>query len=335
MPTLPHLPVWGRLREGVPPAVIAAHPPRLARVVEAAAGGPLPQRRPPPGAPCRSPPGTRRPRPRPPGPAWAGAPRPAGGTPWWGTISLRRAGPHDRACRAQLAGKPGQTAGTWLAGWRYVSHGRGSKPAVLHTLWGGGVSTASGFFSDIWGHHHDTRKEITSCFQRSSGTFLLLWESWPPLLGCGLHTGQQKGVSEGYFEKSRGKRAPGMSLDRWLDGWLFVRGWGAPPHPNRLTSDLLTPQHPLLGDQGCLGSVHVPRCQARCLGDRHLPRLTCPRIRRALVRLSPLSRGPGQQGRRSRDLRKQGRRSRDLRKQGRRSRDLRTGPTSTTTYGQA
>ena len=29
--------VWGRLREGVPPAVIAAHPPRLARVVEAAA----------------------------------------------------------------------------------------------------------------------------------------------------------------------------------------------------------------------------------------------------------------------------------------------------------
>ena len=29
--------MWGRLREGVPPAVIAAHPPRLARVVEAAA----------------------------------------------------------------------------------------------------------------------------------------------------------------------------------------------------------------------------------------------------------------------------------------------------------
>ena len=29
--------VWGRLREGVPPVVIAAHPPRLARVVEAAA----------------------------------------------------------------------------------------------------------------------------------------------------------------------------------------------------------------------------------------------------------------------------------------------------------
>ena len=28
--------VWGRLREGVPPVVIAAHPPRLARVVEAA-----------------------------------------------------------------------------------------------------------------------------------------------------------------------------------------------------------------------------------------------------------------------------------------------------------
>ena len=29
--------VWGRLREGVPPVVIAAHPPRLARLVEAAA----------------------------------------------------------------------------------------------------------------------------------------------------------------------------------------------------------------------------------------------------------------------------------------------------------
>ena len=28
--------VWGRLREGVPPVVIAAHPPRLARVVDAA-----------------------------------------------------------------------------------------------------------------------------------------------------------------------------------------------------------------------------------------------------------------------------------------------------------
>ena len=29
--------MWGRLRDGIPPAVIAAHPPRLARVVEAAA----------------------------------------------------------------------------------------------------------------------------------------------------------------------------------------------------------------------------------------------------------------------------------------------------------
>ena len=29
--------VWGRLRDGVPPVVIAAHPPRLARVIEAAA----------------------------------------------------------------------------------------------------------------------------------------------------------------------------------------------------------------------------------------------------------------------------------------------------------
>ena len=29
--------VWGRLRGGVPPVVIAAHPPRLARVIEAAA----------------------------------------------------------------------------------------------------------------------------------------------------------------------------------------------------------------------------------------------------------------------------------------------------------
>ena len=31
--------VWGRLREGVPPEVIAAHPPRLARVIAAAAEG--------------------------------------------------------------------------------------------------------------------------------------------------------------------------------------------------------------------------------------------------------------------------------------------------------
>ena len=105
------------------------------------------------------------------------------------------------------------------------------------------------------------------------------------------------------MEKSRGRRAPGMSLDKWLAGSLFVRGWRAPPHRKRLTSNPLTPQYALLGDQGGLGGVHVPRFQARCLGDRHLPRLTCPRIRLALVRLSPLSRDPGQLDRPSRDRR--------------------------------
>ena len=95
---------------------------------------------------------------------------------------------------------------------------------------------------------------------------------------------------------------PSMSLDRWLAGWL-VRGWGGPPHANRLTSCLLTLHYALLGDQSGLGGFHAPRFQVKYLEDRHLPMSSRPRprIRLALVRLGPLSRAQGQLARPSRD----------------------------------
>ena len=86
-------------------------------------------------------------------------------------------------------------------------------------------------------------------------------------------------------------------------GWMALRPWlGGSPRPRRLTSNLLIRHFRLFGDQGGLGGVHVPRFQSRCPGDRHRSRLTFPRIRLALVRLSPLSRDPGRLDRSSRDL---------------------------------